>query len=44
VSPLFNTVIIYVADDKIYEKICEDYENYDINKWKNIFYKSINIK
>jgi len=42
--PLFNTTIIYISsDNKIYKKIYYNYENYSIDTWKNIFYKSITI-
>ena len=45
IPPLFNTTIIYVSRlGQINKKIYENYENYNIIVWKNVFYKSINIK
>jgi len=45
ISPLFNTDIYYISNSgNIKKKLCKNYKKYGINKWKNIFYKSINIK
>ena len=45
IPPLFNITINYVSNSgNIKKKLCGNYKKYGINKWKNIFYKSINIK
>jgi len=44
ISPFFNTTIIYVSYGNVIKKLHENYEIYSVNVWKNIFYKSINIK
>ena len=49
VPPILNTAIVlrFVCDgyyvENLYKKY-ENYKNYNVNEWKNIFYKSINIK